>query len=134
MRSHYQNKLNTLRRILDLYQEKVERKNAEWERRVGVSGGHLSPSVQSLSSKPQPDPFDSCSSHWSNNAPKLSDLYFKLLEEIHQSSPALCVYCSCFLQALTAQNEQLLEEQRAERRRSKEEVLQWHREKVGKDS
>ncbi|KAM8760480.1 putative LOC110439812 homolog [Acanthopagrus schlegelii] len=66
MRSHYQNKLNTLRRILDLYQEKVERKDAEWERRVG---------------------------------------------------------------ALTAQNEQLLEEQRAERRRSKEEVLQWHREK-----
>ncbi|XP_050930844.1 uncharacterized protein si:dkey-96l17.6 [Lates calcarifer] len=66
IRNHYQSKLNTLRRILDLYQEKVEKKNADWERRVA---------------------------------------------------------------ALTAQNEQLLEEQRAERRRSKEEVLQWHREK-----
>ncbi|XP_051807180.1 uncharacterized protein LOC110956902 [Acanthochromis polyacanthus] len=30
---------------------------------------------------------------------------------------------------LTAKNQQLLEEQRAERRRSKEEALQWHREK-----
>ncbi|XP_049435152.1 uncharacterized protein LOC125890520 [Epinephelus fuscoguttatus] len=66
IRSHHQNKLNTLRRILDLYQEKVEKKNADWERRVT---------------------------------------------------------------ALTAQNEQLLEEQRAERRRSKEEALQWQREK-----
>ncbi|XP_041793880.1 GRIP1-associated protein 1 [Chelmon rostratus] len=66
IRAHYQNKLNTLRRILDLYQEKVEKKNADWERRVV---------------------------------------------------------------ALTAQNEQLQEEQRAERRRSKEEALQWHSEK-----
>ncbi|XP_044053142.1 kinesin-like protein KIN-14I isoform X2 [Siniperca chuatsi] len=66
IRSHYQNKLNTLRRILDLYQEKVEKKNADWETRVA---------------------------------------------------------------ALTAQNKQLLEEQTAERRRSKEEALQWHREK-----
>ncbi|KAG7241496.1 hypothetical protein INR49_025697, partial [Caranx melampygus] len=66
IRSHYQNKLNTLRRILDIYQEKVEKKNADWERRVV---------------------------------------------------------------ALTAQNENLLEELRAERKRSKEEVLQWHREK-----
>ncbi|XP_034451449.1 kinesin-like protein KIN-14E [Hippoglossus hippoglossus] len=34
VRSHFQNKLNTLRRILDLYQEKVEKKNTEWEKRV----------------------------------------------------------------------------------------------------
>ncbi|KAM3610694.1 uncharacterized protein V6R79_007477 [Siganus canaliculatus] len=67
IRSHYQNKLNTLRRILDLYQEKVEKKKADWERRV---------------------------------------------------------------KALTEQNEQLLVEQQTERRRSKEEALQWHREKV----
>ncbi|KAF3851088.1 hypothetical protein F7725_012860 [Dissostichus mawsoni] len=66
LRSHHQNKLNTLRRILDVYQDKVEKKNADWERRV---------------------------------------------------------------EALNTQNEQLLEEQRAERRRSKEEALQWHREK-----
>ncbi|XP_042277167.1 kinesin-like protein KIN-14E [Thunnus maccoyii] len=62
IRCHYQNKLNTLRRILDLYQEKVEKKNADWEKRVV---------------------------------------------------------------ALSAQNEQLLDEQR----RSKEEALRWHREK-----
>lgn len=37
----------------------------------------------------------------------------------------------CFLQALTVQIEQLREEQREERRRSKEEALQWQREKVG---
>ncbi|XP_070819945.1 uncharacterized protein [Chaetodon trifascialis] len=66
IRSHYQNRLNTLRRILDLYQEKVEKKKADWESRVA---------------------------------------------------------------ALTAQSEQLQEEQQAERRRSKEEALQWHREK-----
>ncbi|CAB1432226.1 unnamed protein product [Pleuronectes platessa] len=66
VRSHFQNKLNTLRRILDLYQETVEKKNTEWEKRVV---------------------------------------------------------------ALTSQKEQLLEEQRAERRRSEEEALQWHREK-----
>jgi len=36
------------------------------------------------------------------------------------------------MQGLTAQIEQLLEEQKAEKRRSKEEALQWHREKVGK--
>ncbi|XP_067376493.1 uncharacterized protein si:dkey-96l17.6 [Channa argus] len=66
IRSHYQNKLNTLRRILDIYQEKVEKKNADWKKRVA---------------------------------------------------------------ALIAQNEQLLAEQAAEKRRSKEEALQWHREK-----
>ncbi|KAK2837522.1 hypothetical protein Q5P01_014734 [Channa striata] len=66
IRSHYQNKLNTLRRILDIYQEKVEKKNLDWKTRVV---------------------------------------------------------------ALTAQNEQLLAEQAAEKRRSKEEALQWHREK-----
>ncbi|XP_033947136.1 uncharacterized protein [Pseudochaenichthys georgianus] len=66
LRSHHQNKLNTLRRILDVYQDKVEKRNADWERRV---------------------------------------------------------------EALNTRNEQLLEEQRSERRRSKEEVLQWHREK-----
>ncbi|XP_041642946.1 kinesin-like protein KIN-14I [Cheilinus undulatus] len=66
IRSHYQNKLNTLRRILDVYQEKVEKKNADWERRVA---------------------------------------------------------------ALTAQVETLQEEQRAERRRNKEDAVQCHREK-----
>ncbi|KAM7416207.1 hypothetical protein PAMA_018331 [Pampus argenteus] len=66
IRCHYQSKLNTLRRILDLYQEKVEKKNTDWERRV---------------------------------------------------------------MALSAQNEQLLDEQRAERMKTKEEALQWHREK-----
>ncbi|XP_076020795.1 putative LOC110439812 homolog [Genypterus blacodes] len=71
IRAHYQNKLNTLRRILDLYQEKVEKRNADWEKRVGI---------------------------------------------------------------LTAQNEQLLEKQRAETRRSEDEALQWHREKVASTS
>ncbi|XP_074525823.1 putative LOC110439812 homolog [Halichoeres trimaculatus] len=66
IRSHYQNKLNTLRRILDVYQEKVDKKNVDWERRVS---------------------------------------------------------------ALTARIEQLREEQREERRRSKEEAMQWQREK-----
>ncbi|KAM7391576.1 hypothetical protein PAMP_022257 [Pampus punctatissimus] len=66
IRCHYQNKLNTLRRILDLYQEKVEKKNTDWERRV---------------------------------------------------------------MALSAQNKQLLDEQRAEKMKTKEEALQWHREK-----
>ncbi|TNN86433.1 hypothetical protein EYF80_003203 [Liparis tanakae] len=37
-------------------------------------------------------------------------------------------------QTLPAQNIQLLEEQRAKRRRSKEEALQWHREKVALES
>ncbi|XP_034548401.1 kinesin-like protein KIN-14I [Notolabrus celidotus] len=66
IRSHYQNKLYTLRRILDVYQEKVEKKNVDCERKVS---------------------------------------------------------------ALTAQIEQLREEQRAERRSSKEEAVQWQREK-----
>ncbi|XP_042610630.1 kinesin-like protein KIN-14I [Cyprinus carpio] len=34
MRTYYQNKLNTLKRILDIYQEKVTRKNAYWEEKV----------------------------------------------------------------------------------------------------
>ncbi|XP_026176871.1 putative LOC110439812 homolog [Mastacembelus armatus] len=63
---HYQNKLNTLRQILDLYQEKVEKKNDVWKKKVA---------------------------------------------------------------ALTAQNEQLQEEQAAERRRHEVEAQQWHREK-----
>nr|XP_024660193.1 kinesin-like protein KIN-14E [Maylandia zebra] len=66
IRSHYQNKLNTLRKILDIYQEKVEKKKANWEAKV---------------------------------------------------------------ETLKAQNELLLKEQRAERKRSMEEALQWHREK-----
>ncbi|XP_039875446.1 kinesin-like protein KIN-14E [Simochromis diagramma] len=66
IRSHYQNKLNTLRKILDIYQEKVEKKKANWEAKV---------------------------------------------------------------ESLKAQNELLLKEQRAERKRSVEEALQWHREK-----
>ncbi|XP_023199705.1 kinesin-like protein KIN-14I isoform X2 [Xiphophorus maculatus] len=66
VRSHYQNKLNTVRRFLDLYQDKVEKTKADLEKNVAE---------------------------------------------------------------LTAHNEQLLEEQRAERRRWKEETLQWQREK-----
>nr|XP_013765335.1 PREDICTED: kinesin-like calmodulin-binding protein [Pundamilia nyererei] len=66
IRSHYQNKLNTLRKILDIYQEKVEKKKANWEAKV---------------------------------------------------------------ETLKAQIELLLKEQRAERKRSVEEALQWHREK-----
>ncbi|XP_051513901.1 uncharacterized protein LOC127417743 [Myxocyprinus asiaticus] len=34
IRTYYQNKLNTLKRILDIYQEKVARKNAYWEEKV----------------------------------------------------------------------------------------------------
>ncbi|XP_057176369.1 uncharacterized protein LOC130545694 [Triplophysa rosa] len=34
MRIYYQNKLNTLKRILDIYQEKVARRNAFWEEKV----------------------------------------------------------------------------------------------------
>ncbi|MED6238983.1 hypothetical protein ATANTOWER_000251 [Ataeniobius toweri] len=66
VRSHYQNKLNTLRTFLDLYQDTVEKKKADWEKKVAE---------------------------------------------------------------LTAQNKQLLEEQSAERRRWKEETLQWQKEK-----
>ncbi|XP_056135934.1 uncharacterized protein si:dkey-96l17.6 [Lampris incognitus] len=66
LRAHHHNKLNALRRILDIYQEKVDRRNTGWEKSV---------------------------------------------------------------MALTTQKEHLLEEQRAERQRSREEALQWHREK-----
>ncbi|XP_047236778.1 kinesin-like protein KIN-14E [Girardinichthys multiradiatus] len=66
VRSHYQNKLNTLRTFLDLYQDTVEKKKADWEKKVAE---------------------------------------------------------------LIAQNKQLLEEQSAERRRWKEETLQWQKEK-----
>ncbi|KAK0148372.1 Kinesin-like protein KIN-14I [Merluccius polli] len=66
IRAHYQSKMNALKKILGLYQEKVEKKDTEWHKKV--------------------------------------------LE-------------------LTAQREQLLEEQGAERTRCKEEVQQWHREK-----
>uniref|UniRef100_A0A8C6PFK4 Kinesin-like protein n=3 Tax=Nothobranchius furzeri TaxID=105023 RepID=A0A8C6PFK4_NOTFU len=66
VRSYYQKKLNALRRILDLYQERVEKNKAEWETKVA---------------------------------------------------------------SLTTQNKHLLEEQRAERRRSEEEALQWQMEK-----
>ncbi|XP_043096765.1 kinesin-like protein KIN-14I [Puntigrus tetrazona] len=34
MRKYYQNKLNTLKRILEIYQEKVARKNSYWEEKV----------------------------------------------------------------------------------------------------
>ncbi|XP_051955794.1 uncharacterized protein LOC127624878 [Xyrauchen texanus] len=34
IRTYYQNKLNTLKRILDIYQDKVTRKNAHWEEKV----------------------------------------------------------------------------------------------------
>ncbi|XP_015242871.1 PREDICTED: kinesin-like calmodulin-binding protein isoform X3 [Cyprinodon variegatus] len=63
---HYQNKLNTLRRFLEVYRNNVEKKKADWEKKVTE---------------------------------------------------------------LTAQNEQLLVEQRVERRRWKEEALQWQEEK-----
>ncbi|XP_072289953.1 uncharacterized protein [Eucyclogobius newberryi] len=66
IRSHYQLKLNSLKKMLHLYQEKVEKKNADLDKQVT---------------------------------------------------------------ALSAQNRQLLEEQRAETGRSKEESLQWQREK-----
>lgn len=42
--SHYQNKMSTLRRILNIYQGKVEKKSVDCERRVAVSDVHLSPS------------------------------------------------------------------------------------------
>ncbi|KAJ3604386.1 hypothetical protein NHX12_029127 [Muraenolepis orangiensis] len=34
IRAHYQNKMNALKRILDLYQEKVEKKDTEWHSKV----------------------------------------------------------------------------------------------------
>lgn len=37
IRIYYQNKFNTLKRILDVYQEKVARRNAFWEEKVRVS-------------------------------------------------------------------------------------------------
>lgn len=40
IRTYYQNKLNTLKRILDIYQEKVVRKNSFWEEKVKVSHKH----------------------------------------------------------------------------------------------
>ncbi|XP_029618203.1 uncharacterized protein LOC115199850 [Salmo trutta] len=67
IRSHYQNKLNALKRILDLYQDKIEKKNTHWEERIT---------------------------------------------------------------SVSRQNERLQGEQIAERRRSREEALQWQREKV----
>ncbi|KAK7934228.1 hypothetical protein WMY93_005124 [Mugilogobius chulae] len=66
IRSHYQNKLISLKKMLQIYQEKVEKKNVDLDKQVV---------------------------------------------------------------ALSAQNRQLLEEQRSERRRSEEEALQWQREK-----
>ncbi|XP_034152417.1 kinesin-like protein KIN-14E [Esox lucius] len=64
--SHYQNKLHALKRILDLYQEKVEKKNSHWEERIN---------------------------------------------------------------SVSRQNETLQEDLRAEKNRSREEALQWQREK-----
>ncbi|XP_013867503.1 putative LOC110439812 homolog [Austrofundulus limnaeus] len=66
VRSHYLNKLNTVRRMLDLYQERVEKNKADWEKKAA---------------------------------------------------------------GLAEQNQQLLEERRAERRKNEEEALQWQREK-----
>ncbi|KAL7839308.1 hypothetical protein SRHO_G00259660 [Serrasalmus rhombeus] len=34
IRGHYQNKLNMLKRVLGIYQEKVERRNALWEEKI----------------------------------------------------------------------------------------------------
>lgn len=137
IRSHYQNKLNTLRRILELYQGKVEKKNADWERRVAVSCGCSLCRCLLLSKYLAYSPATSAASQ------TLQTLFHVVAHvadhrvETLNSFMYLFMYCisalasSCFLQAVTAQNEQLQEEQRAERRRSKEEALQWHREKVG---
>ncbi|KAL0979662.1 hypothetical protein UPYG_G00187930 [Umbra pygmaea] len=38
IRTHYQNKLNALKTILDLYQEKVEKKNSQWEESIKSLG------------------------------------------------------------------------------------------------
>lgn len=46
--SHYQKKLNRLRIILDLYQEKVEKKKADWEQRIEVSSSASSPLLSYL--------------------------------------------------------------------------------------
>lgn len=37
IRSHYQKKLNLIKTILDIYQEKVEKRNIDLEKRVTVS-------------------------------------------------------------------------------------------------
>ncbi|KAJ8006015.1 hypothetical protein DPEC_G00123870 [Dallia pectoralis] len=66
IRSYYQNKLNALKRILDLYQEKVERKNSHCEERIN---------------------------------------------------------------SVSRKNETLLEDLRAEKKKCREEALQWQREK-----
>nr|XP_046242843.1 GRIP and coiled-coil domain-containing protein 1 [Scatophagus argus]XP_046242844.1 GRIP and coiled-coil domain-containing protein 1 [Scatophagus argus]XP_046242845.1 GRIP and coiled-coil domain-containing protein 1 [Scatophagus argus]XP_046242846.1 GRIP and coiled-coil domain-containing protein 1 [Scatophagus argus]XP_046242848.1 GRIP and coiled-coil domain-containing protein 1 [Scatophagus argus]XP_046242849.1 GRIP and coiled-coil domain-containing protein 1 [Scatophagus argus]XP_04624285 len=57
-----------------------------------------------------------------NTVRRILDLYQDKVERKNAD-------CERRVAALTAQNEQLLEEQRAERRRSKEEALQWDREK-----
>ncbi|XP_053726829.1 uncharacterized protein LOC128762540 [Synchiropus splendidus] len=67
IKSHYQSKFNSLRRILHLYQEKIKKRNEEWEMKI---------------------------------------------------------------EALTARNKQLIKEQEAEARRSKEEAQRWQKEKT----
>lgn len=81
----------------------MEKKNYDWERKVEVS-----PSLV----------------FWFHS--QLSVLFYLAI------SPPAFMWCTLFffLQTLTAQIGQLLEAQRAERSRSKEEAQQWQNEKV----
>ncbi|XP_064209290.1 uncharacterized protein LOC135264501 [Anguilla rostrata] len=81
IRMHYQNKLNTLKRVLDTYQERVEEKNVYMEERLKTlkdqNQKHIEEKINLL------DKIKAEATHWDKEKNKILDLFSSKLDLLH---------------------------------------------------
>ncbi|XP_035291510.1 kinesin-like protein KIN-14Q [Anguilla anguilla] len=81
IRMHYQNKLNTLKRVLDTYQERVEEKNVYMEERLKTlkdqNQKHIEEKINLL------DQIKAEATHWDREKNKMLDLFSSKLDLLH---------------------------------------------------
>ncbi|KAG7318564.1 hypothetical protein KOW79_018319 [Hemibagrus wyckioides] len=81
IRTYYQNKLHALKRVLDLYQEKVERRSALWEEKIKSLqdvNERLQDEQKALQEKNRHD-----SATWEREKSKMMELFSSRLDQLH---------------------------------------------------
>ncbi|KAF7687624.1 hypothetical protein HF521_014852 [Silurus meridionalis] len=81
IRTYYQNKLNALKRVLHLYQEKVERRNVLWDEKIKILQSvneRLQDEQKALQERNRHD-----SATWEREKSKIMELFSSRLDQLH---------------------------------------------------
>ncbi|KAI1900042.1 hypothetical protein AGOR_G00045930 [Albula goreensis] len=81
IRTHYQNKLNSLKRMLDMYQEKVEKKNVYWEEKLKMMKDLNQRHIEEKSTLQERIKMEAA--HWDREKNKMLDLFSSKLDLLH---------------------------------------------------